>query len=78
VPEAGSPRMQIRKSLLKSLVAVVAGNLFYFFGLMPHLPERGQHGLYRLDVGLLVDFWCCLVALGVIELVTRRKSQSRP
>jgi hypothetical protein len=70
--------MQIGKSFVKSLIAVVAGNLFYFFVLMPHLPKRGQHGLYRLDFGLLVDFWCCLVALGVIELITRRKSQSRP
>jgi hypothetical protein len=67
--------MRIGKSFIKSLVAVVAGNLFYFFILMPHLPPAGQHGLFRIDLGLVIDFWCCVVAWGVIELVTRRKSR---
>ena len=71
-------QMRIGKSFLKSLLAVLAGNLFYFFLLMPHLPLRGQHARNRLDIGLVIDFWCCLVALGVIQLITRRKSQSRP
>jgi hypothetical protein len=70
--------MQLGKNFLKSLVAVVIGNLFYFFVLMPHLPARGQHDRNRLDLGLVIDFWCCLVALGIIQLITRRKSQSRP
>ena len=32
----------------------------------------------EVAVSELVDFWCCLVALGIIQLITRRKSQSRP
>ena len=63
--------MQLGKNFLKSLVAV-------FFVLMPHLPALGQHDRNRLDLGLVIDFWCCLVALGIIQLITRRKSQSRP
>jgi hypothetical protein len=71
--------MHIGRSFLQSLVAVVAGNLFYFLVLMPMLPPRGQHGINRLDLGLVIDFWCCLVAWGVIELITRLKSRrSRP
>ncbi len=57
----------------KSLVAVVAGNAIYFLVIMPLLPARGRHGIARLDLGLLIDFWVCLVVFGVIELGLRRK-----
>jgi hypothetical protein len=60
--------------LLKQFAAVVLGSLLYFFVLMPHLPPAAQHEPYRLDWGLLIDAWICLVLYGLIELVTRRKS----
>ncbi len=53
-------------------MAVVAGNLLYFFVLMPHLPPGGRHRPDQLDLGLLVDFWICVVVYGLIELVDRK------
>jgi len=46
---------------------------------MPYLPRMAQHQAYRLDLGLLVDFWICLVMYGIIELGVqlRRKSLSQ-
>ncbi|MGB8769473.1 MAG: hypothetical protein WCC92_07660 [Candidatus Korobacteraceae bacterium] len=60
------------RRLLKQLVAVVVGNLLYFFVLMAHLPRSGRHQPFRLDIGLLVDAWVCLVLYGIIEWLDRR------
>jgi len=57
--------------LLKQFAAVILGCLLYFFVLMPHLPLAAQHQPFRLDWGLLVIAWVCLVLYGLIELVTR-------
>jgi hypothetical protein len=59
--------------LLKQLAAVVLGSLLYFFVLMPHLPPAARHEPYRLDLGLLVDAWVCLVLYGLIELAIRSR-----
>ena len=63
----------LRRRLIKQLIAIVAGNLLYFFVLMPHLPAAGQHRPDRIDLGLLVDFWVCVVLYGIIELVDRKR-----
>jgi hypothetical protein len=63
----------VRSNFLKSLVAVVAGNAIYFLVLMPLLPPAGRHGIARIDLGLVIDFWVCVAVFGVIELVLRRK-----
>jgi ABC-type uncharacterized transport system permease subunit len=62
----------VLRRLLKQTIAVVVGNLLYFFVIMPHLPAAGQHRPDRLDLGLIVDFWICGVLNGVVELVDRR------
>jgi len=62
----------VLRRLLKQTIAVVVGNLLYFFVIMPHLPAAGQHCPDRLDLGLIVDFWICVVLYGVVELVDRR------
>jgi ABC-type uncharacterized transport system permease subunit len=62
----------VLRKILKQAVAVVVGNLLYFFVLMPHLPAAGRHRPDRLDLGLIVDFWLCVVLYGVIELVDRK------
>jgi ABC-type uncharacterized transport system permease subunit len=67
----------VGRRLLKQTIAVVVGNLLYFFVLMPHLPPAGRHRPDRLDLGLIVDFWVCVVLYGVIELVDRRRQRSR-
>lgn len=65
------------RQLAKQAIAVIGGNLIYFFLLMPHLPPGGRHHPDRLDLGLLVDFWVCVVLYGVIELADRRRRKAR-
>jgi len=66
----------VLRRLLKQSVAIVAGNLLYFFVLTPHLPPAGRHVPYRLDLGLLVDLWVCLVFYGIVEWVDRKRSNA--
>jgi hypothetical protein len=62
----------VLRRLLKQTLAVVGGNLLYFFVLMPHLPAAGRHRPDQLDLGLIVDFWICVAFYGVIEFIDRR------
>jgi putative flippase GtrA len=67
------------RNFLKSLVAVLVGNAIYFL-LMPHLPVRAQHRYDRLDFGLVIDFWICVVIYGAISTVQflhRRRTRSK-
>jgi len=68
----------VLRRLLKQVIAIVAGNLLYFFVLMPHLPAAGRHRPDRIDLGLLVDFWVCLVLYGIIELLDRKLRRVPP
>jgi hypothetical protein len=58
-------------------VAILAGNAIYFLVLYPGLPRLLQHQAprpdahispIRLDLGLLIDFLCCVAVYGVIRL----------
>ena len=66
---------QARVNLLQSFIAVVAGNAVYFL-LMPHLPPVARHDPAHLDLGVVIDFWFCLVFLGLIKTLTRWKRTS--
>ena len=59
----------------QALVAVLAGNAIYFL-LMPHLPPAARHVAPRLDLGMVVDFWICLVIFGLIKTASRRRRNS--
>ena len=63
-------------NFVHALVAVLAGNAAYFL-LMPYLPPGAKHVPFRMDLGLVVDLWFCLVVFGVIKTATgwRRKSK---
>ena len=58
----------MKRNFWQSLIAVVAGNAIYF-SLQSHLPPRAQHTPFRIDWGLAVDFWVCLVCYGLVRLV---------
>jgi hypothetical protein len=58
-------------SLIQALCAIVLGNVAYFF-LAPSLPLP-RHRPFELDVGMVVDFWSCLVAYGLIRTARRWK-----
>jgi hypothetical protein len=62
-------------NFVQSLIAVLAGNLVYFL-LMPHLPPAARHNPMKLDLGVLVDFWFCLVFLGIVKTVWKRDEKS--
>ena len=58
-------------NLLQALLAIILGNVAYFL-LAPSLPLPRHHP-FQLDVGLLVDFWFCVVAYGLIRTARRWK-----
>jgi hypothetical protein len=61
---------QVRRIFGRSLLAILIGNAIYFL-LMPRLPSSAQHQVYRLDLGLLVDFAVCVAVFGVLQLIWR-------
>jgi hypothetical protein len=63
-------------SFVQALAAVLAGNAAYFL-LLPFLPASARHLPFRFDLGLVVDFWFCLVAFGVIKAFSRRNRQPK-
>ena len=68
--------MSLSRNFVISLAAVVLGNAIYFL-LMPYLPPAARHRSHTLwpDLGLLIDFWICLVMYGVIALLFRPHTQ---
>jgi hypothetical protein len=78
---AAESRKTKRKSYLpknfwQSLIAVVAGNAIYFLS-MNHLPRPARHTTFKFDLGLVVDFWICLVVYGLLELFKRLRRPRR-
>jgi hypothetical protein len=53
------------------LIAVLLGNGIYFAVLHPGLPKSLQHAPYQFDVGLLIDFCCCVLVYAAIRLGSR-------
>jgi hypothetical protein len=58
----------MKRQFWQSLIAVLAGNAIYF-STQQYLPPRAQHGICRIDWGLAVDFWICLVCYGLVRLI---------
>lgn len=59
-------------NVLQALLAVILGNVVYFV-LAPSLPAVARHQPLRLDVGMVVDFWFCVVAYGLIRTARKWK-----
>ena len=57
-------------NLLQALLAIILGNAVYFL-LLPSLPPAARHHRFHLDLGMILDFWFCLVIYGAIR--TARK-----
>ena len=61
-----------------SLAAVLIGNALYF-ACSRFLPVAARHNTAGFDLGLVVDFWFCLVVLGLLHFLLRyRKTIRRP
>lgn len=63
-------------NFIHALIAVLAGNAIYF-GIMQYLPIPAQHRTLKFDLGLVVDFWICLVILGLIKTVAYYRRQTK-
>lgn len=63
-------------NFVQSLIAVLAGNIVYFLA-MPYLPPAARHNPMRFDLGVVVDFWFCLVVLGAIKTISKWGARSR-
>ena len=66
---------QTKVNFLQSLIAVLVGNLVYFL-IMPYLPPAARH-VHKYDLGVVVDFWICLVIFGLIKTFTAWGKRSR-
>ena len=66
----------VARNFIQALIAVLAGNAIYFLALWPYLPPRARHGIGRIDVGLLVDFWVCTVVFAAVKLLWTKKTGS--
>jgi hypothetical protein len=59
-------------NFLQAFSAVVLGNVAYF-ALAPSLPPGARHHPFQMDLGMVIDFWFCLVAYGLIRTARRWK-----
>jgi hypothetical protein len=57
------------------LVAVLAGNIAYLF-LEPELPTVMRHRMFRIDVGLAIDFLICVGIYVLVRFVRTAFSES--
>ena len=62
-------------NFLHALLAVLLGNAAYFL-LERYLPPAARHVPFRMDLGVVVDFWLCLVVFGLIKTIAGRKRPS--
>ena len=60
----------VLNNFLQALLAIILGNVVYF-ALFPSLPPAARHHPMHVDLGVILDFWFCLVAYGLIR--TARK-----
>jgi len=61
---------------IKYLTAIIVGNVVYFV-VAPYLPPAAQHRSFHPDLGTIVDFWFCVAAYGLIELLSSRFKRTR-
>jgi hypothetical protein len=66
----------VSENFWRSLAAVLIGNGLYF-ACSGYLPPAARHNTAGFDLGLVVDFWFCLVVMGFLELWYRHKKAIR-
>jgi len=59
---------------LLALLAILVGNALYFWALVPVLPSWLVHQPFRLDLGLVLDFICCVAAFAILRTATVRQA----
>jgi hypothetical protein len=64
-------------NFIHALAAVLAGNAAYFV-LVRYLPPQAHHAPFHIDLGMVLDFWICLVVFGLIKTIAGRSRDSNP
>jgi hypothetical protein len=65
----------VLRNFVIALIAILLGNLIYFLVLAPLLPPQARHEVFRVDLGLAIDFGVCVAVYGLIEGIARRKTR---
>ncbi len=73
----GAVQLIVLRNFVNALVAILLGNLLYLLVLTPVLPPAARHEVFRIDVGLAIDFAVCVAVYGVIALLTGHRSRHR-
>jgi hypothetical protein len=68
--DAAVSKRSVRTDFLQALLAIILGNVAYFV-LLPSLPASARHHPMHLDLGMLIDFWFCVVVYGLIRTARR-------
>ena len=63
-------------NFVHALIAVLGGNAAYFL-LMSYLSAGARHVPFHIDLGLVVDFWFCLVVFGIVKTVAKKRSEAK-
>jgi hypothetical protein len=63
-----SNEVSLSRRWAEYLVAVLAGNIAYLF-IEPQLPAAMRHRMFRVDLGLAIDFLMCVGIYGLVRLV---------
>jgi hypothetical protein len=64
-------------NFIHALIAVLGGNATYFL-LARYLPPQARHAPFHIDLGMVLDFWVCLVVFGLIKTIARWRRDSKP
>jgi hypothetical protein len=68
-----STRIDLWPNFWRALIAVIVGNALYFLIISPHLPPNARHRYFAFDLGLVIDFWVCLVVYGIVLSIWKKK-----
>jgi hypothetical protein len=63
--EDTSEGVSIGRRWAEYLVAILLGNIIYLF-IEPQLPTVIRHRMFRVDLGLGIDFLICVAIFGVV------------
>lgn len=69
-------RVSTARRWAEYLVAILAGNVIYLF-IEPDLPFLLRHRMFRVDLGLAIDFLICVAVYGLVRLVRGRSDGYR-
>lgn len=53
---------------LEYLIAILIGQVIFYFSLTPHLPDALRHHGSDIDPGMGIDFLVCVAVYGLIRL----------